>query len=96
MLAHLIGNQMVRLNCPQVKGQARHGQSARAALTFMRIPINYPQDRTLAAEALLATGSELETINRIGEARGLYREIIVDYADTPMAVTAQERFKARP
>ncbi len=75
---------------------ARRGQSARAALAFLRIPINFPEDRTLAAQALLATGSELETINRSGEARGLYREIIVDYADTPTAVTAQKRFEARP
>ncbi len=75
---------------------ARRGQSAQAALAFLRIPINFPEDRTLTAQALLAAGGELETINRTGEARGLYREIIVDYADTSMAVTAQERFEARP
>ncbi len=75
--------------------QALRGQPARAALAFLRIPIIFPEDRTLAAQALLATGSELETINRPGEARGLYREIIVDYADTPMAATAQERFAAQ-
>lgn len=75
---------------------ARRGQPARAALAFLRIPINFPEDRLLAAQALLATGSELETINRSGEARGLYREIIVDYADTPLAAIAQKRFAARP
>ena len=77
------------------RAHARHGQSEQAALAFLRIPINFPEDRTLAAQALLATGSELETINRTGEARELYREIIVDYADTPMAATAQQRFEAR-
>jgi tetratricopeptide (TPR) repeat protein len=75
---------------------AQRGQSAQAALSFLRIPINFPEDRTLAAQALLATGRELETINRSGEARELYRELIVDYAGTPMAATAQERFETRP
>ena len=74
--------------------RSRRGQPARAALAFLRLPINFPEDRPLAAQALLATGSELETIDRPGEARGLYREIIVDYADTSVAATAQKRFAA--
>jgi len=75
---------------------ARRGQPAKASLAFLRIPINFPDYRSLAAQALLAAGSELETINRNNEARGLYREIIVEYADTPVAATAQERFESRP
>lgn len=72
--------------------QAALGQSAQAALAWMRVPINYPEDRTLCAEALLAAGSELATINRTAEARGLFREVMVDYAELPLATTARQRF----
>lgn len=72
--------------------QARLGRSEQAALALMRIPINYAEDRALSAQALLAAGNELATINRQAEARGLYREIIVDYADTPAAAAAQQRY----
>lgn len=74
--------------------RARRGQHAQAALALMRIPINFPEDRLLAAQSLLAAGSELATINQLGDARGLYREIIVDFADTPQAATAQQRLAA--
>jgi len=75
-------------------GQARLGDSERAALSLLRIPINFPEDRLLAAQALLAAGQELSRAKRPDEARGLYREIIVDFADTPSAEIARQRHAA--
>jgi tetratricopeptide (TPR) repeat protein len=74
--------------------QSRLGQPTQAALALMRVRINFPEDRLLSAQALLAAGTELATINRPDEARGLYREVIVDYADTPAATTARQRHAA--
>jgi len=75
--------------------EARGGRPAQAALAFLRIPLNYPEDRAFSAEALLAAGGALETINHSSEARELYRELIVDYADLPTAATAQQRYAAQ-
>jgi len=71
---------------------ARAGRHETAALTLMRVPILYPGDRRLVAQALLAAAGELAKINRLGEARGLYREVIVEHADTRAAVEARRRF----
>ena len=71
--------------------QARNNQPDEAALMFMHIPILYPQQRGLAAESLLAAARQLEKMDRPKQARGLYREVIVDYAET--AVTEQARQK---
>ena len=69
---------------------ARLGKPTEAALALMRVRINYPDDRLLSARSLLAAGQELAPRNP-QEARAIYREIIVDYADTSAATTARQQ-----
>jgi len=71
---------------------ARHQDSGSAALGFMRIPILYPRQRRLSTRSLLAAAGELEKMNRIDEARGLYRELIVEYPNTDEAEQARQEF----
>ncbi len=74
--------------------QSRLGKPEQAALAWMRVAINFPEDRGVAAQSLLAAAGELTTIKQLDEARELYREIIVDYADTATASTAQQKHAA--
>ena len=59
----------------------RQQQWEPAALALMRIPILYPEQRALAAAALLQAARSLESLGRTDEARRLYREVVGDHAD---------------
>lgn len=72
---------------------ARHNQPEKAALAYLRIPILHPRTQPLAAEALLAAGSQLEKIDRREQAAALYREVLSDYAALPAAATARQRLE---
>jgi len=70
---------------------ARREQPQQAALHWMRIPILYPQQRQLAAEALWGAANQLERIEQTPEALALYREIVSRHKDAPCAAQAEQR-----
>ena len=77
------------------QGLAARGQSERAALAWLRIPLLYAdEDRGLAAAALLNAARELEKIGDKQEAASLYREILRDYAGTSSATQATTRLES--
>lgn len=76
------------------QGLAARGQSERAAVALMRIPILYADDdRQLAAAALLSAARELEKIGNPVEAVSLYQEILRDYPQTTTASQASARLE---
>lgn len=75
------------------RGLAQRNHHEQAALTLMRVPIFYPQDRTLAADALLATALQLEKLDRPDQARTLYRELLTTYRASPAAAEAKIRLQ---
>ncbi|HYW80656.1 MAG TPA: tetratricopeptide repeat protein [Thermoguttaceae bacterium] len=75
--------------------RARQQQWQRAALALMRVPILYPQNRPLAARALLDAGQALKQLDRIPQSVRLYGEVIRSYAEQTDAVaTARSRMQA--
>ncbi len=70
---------------------ARQQQFDQAALHLMRVPIQYAQQRGLAAESLWMTARLLEKQQRAAEARTLYREIVTSYPEASCAAQAQAR-----
>lgn len=78
-----------------VLGQAlaRLGEGRQAALAFLRVPMLYPRQRALAAEALLAAGRELERLDRNDEAAQLYRELVTQYAESQLTDLAQQHLE---
>lgn len=70
---------------------ARLGQHESAALYLLRIPLLYPEQQALAAEALLAAARQLDELQRSGEAQRLYRELATEYPFSPLAAEAQRR-----
>lgn len=78
-----------------VEGQAsaklkRHEQ---AALSFLRIPIHFPQHRSLAARALVSAARELQKLGLLESARPLYQEVISQYAESSDATVAQQELQ---
>lgn len=67
---------------------ARLRQAEPAALALMKVPILYPRQRQLAAEALFAAGGQLETIGQLPEAARLYREVAERHAESRIAPAA--------
>ncbi len=76
----LLGRALARLN-----------QHEAAALALMHIPILYPIQYDLAAEALLLAGQQLQRAGQEVEARSVYRELVDDYSQHPLASAAQQR-----
>lgn len=72
-------------------GLARLNQLDDAALAYLRIPVVHPDQRTMAADALLEAGKQHEKLKRGEQAVGLYREVLSGYSRT----TAAEEAKAR-
>jgi TolA-binding protein len=70
-------------------GLNRHQHHEQAIVSWMRIPINYPQHYQLAAESLLASAKKLNQLQREPQARNLYQEIVTRYASTVAAGQAQ-------
>jgi hypothetical protein len=73
---------------------AHHKQSDDAALSLLRVPILYPEDRPLAAAALLEAGRALEqTLDRESTIR-VYRELLADCPQSRPAAEARQRLAA--
>jgi len=70
---------------------ARLGNHQESAIAFMRIPILFFGQRSLAADALWAAGQQLEQLNQLDEAVGVYRELARTHDDNPLAATARQR-----
>lgn len=75
-----------------VLGQAlaRKGDAEQAALTLLHVPTLYPQERQLAAEALLVAAELLEKQGQASAASRLREELTSDYAGTRAAAEAGE------
>ncbi|MBN2580531.1 MAG: hypothetical protein JXB10_16215 [Pirellulales bacterium] len=75
-----------------VLGAARlqRRQYERAALAFLHVPILYPQQRTLAAQALLDAARATEHFDQPAAAR-LYRELLQQYPDDQRAAAEAEQ-----
>ncbi|MBN2218388.1 MAG: tetratricopeptide repeat protein [Pirellulales bacterium] len=73
---------------------ARQGQLDEAALALLRAPILDPDNRSLAAAALVEAGSALEKLGRSRQAARLYREVLESHASTPQAAEARARWEA--
>lgn len=68
-----------------VLGQAlarREDRRTAAALAYLRVPILYPRDRSLAAAALLGAGQATEQGGDAIEARRIYQELIQNYPES--------------
>ena len=76
-------------------GLSHHDAFDSAALAYLRIPILHPKHRRLSAQALLGAANQLEKLGQASEAQGLYREILVDYADDPSAVQSRQKFEGK-
>ncbi|MBI2826439.1 MAG: hypothetical protein HYX69_17315 [Planctomycetia bacterium] len=70
---------------------AHHKRPVDAAVALLRVPILYPEDRSLAAGALLGAGRALEDADQSADAAQVYGELLADYAQTQPAVEARER-----
>jgi TolA-binding protein len=57
------------------------------------VPLVHGQQRVMAADALVAAGKQLETLERQDQAAGLYREVLESYAACPAAGEASSRLK---
>lgn len=69
------------------RGYAARKRFQPAALTLMRVPILFPDQRDVAAEALLSAGAALSALGEPGEAARLFREVTSEY---PKSYAAQE------
>ncbi|MFP6610981.1 MAG: tetratricopeptide repeat protein [Pirellulales bacterium] len=79
-----------------VVGQARAklGDHDQAAIAFMHVPILFPHQTGLSAEALLASGRSLARSDRTNDAARLLREVIHNYPKSGAAAEAQQRLEA--
>lgn len=65
--------------------QLQRRQWEDAALSLLRVAIVYPQDRSLAAQALLGAGRGLQQAQQAAEAARLYRELLREYPEQTLA-----------
>jgi len=75
------------------RGQAVRKQHQAAALTMMRVPILFPRQKDIAAEALLYAGSSLSSIGQKEEATRVLRELVAGYPDSYAAKEAKQRLE---
>ena len=64
-----------------------------AALALLRIPILFPGEHELSADALLAAARALQQQQQLEEAAGLYREVVARFADTPAKGEAERQLQ---
>ncbi len=80
----VVGEALVRLEQPDG-----------AALAYLRIPLVHPQQRVMAADALIAAAQRLENLKRTEQAVGLYREVLSGYSRTAAAEEAKARLEKK-
>lgn len=74
--------------------QLHNKQWEDAALSLLRVAIVYPQDRTLAAQALLGAARGLQETRQTAEAARLYHELLREYGEqTRIAAEAKARLE---
>jgi TolA-binding protein len=56
-----------------------------AATAFMRVPIQYPHERQLAAEALAAAGGQFERLGQSEQALSVHRELLRRFPESAAA-----------
>ena len=64
-----------------------------AAMAAMRVPVLFPQHRSLSARALVDSGRYLQRLDQPKQAVELYREVLTRYATTPAAAEAKSRLE---
>lgn len=74
--------------------QARLKNPEEAALAYLQVPLVHGRQRIMAADALVAAGKQLETLERKEQAANLYREVVADYETCPAAGEARARLAA--
>jgi tetratricopeptide (TPR) repeat protein len=74
---------------------ARLAKSEEASLAFLHIPLVHPQQRVMAADALIAAAQQLENLKRTEQAVGLYREVLSGYSRTAAAEEAKTRLEKK-
>jgi len=79
---YLLGQLYSRLKKPE-----------RASLAFLRTPVLFPHQRPLCEQSLLAAARELETMNRLEEARLVYREFISTFPGSLFEEEVKERYQ---
>ncbi len=79
-----------------VLGRSLAGRNHReeAALAYLRVPIQFPRERVLAAAALWEAGRALEQAAQNGDAARLYSELATNYAQSRYAAEATARLQA--
>jgi len=60
---------------------ARRKQGDAAALRLLKLPILFPRERLLSANALMTAGDALQKTNKPEEAAGLFREVLASYGE---------------
>ncbi|HEY5313687.1 MAG TPA: tetratricopeptide repeat protein [Pirellulales bacterium] len=71
-----------------------HRQTEPGTMALMRVPILFPDERTLAAEALWLAAEALRAGHQPREAATLYRELATEYPDARWAADARNRLSA--
>lgn len=72
---------------------ALENKTAEAIAEFEKIPVNWPENREVAARALLRAGVVAQDARDIPKARELYRRVNDSYADTAAAAEAARRLR---
>ena len=66
---------------------AGRNEAERAALAFLRVPVEYPEQVALSAESLEAAAAQLDRLDRKPESQELRRELAALRASLPAATT---------
>jgi len=70
---------------------ARQEQPQMASLAYLKAPILFRQQRSMAADALLAAAGQLEKMSKSSQAAALYRELVSDFPRLPAGIEAEGR-----
>lgn len=75
------------------RGLARLEHHELAALTWMRLPILFPECHGLVAESLLAAGEQLNKAGDMSGTECVYHELIREYPNHPLTSIARQRLE---
>jgi hypothetical protein len=72
---------------------ARQQQAEFSALSYLKVPLLFREQRAVAADSLLATAKQLERLAQTKQAADLYRELLRDFPHLPAAGEARTRME---
>lgn len=75
---------------------ARLGDVERAALAMLHVPVLYPGERALSADALFSAGQLLDAAGQPAAALRLGQELIAGYPGDRLSAQVSERLQAKP